>query len=259
MRRRATARLRAARSRKPSSIPSKARKNATTSSITSEPTTLAMVRRNVRTATLATLQVGACRHHEQAEDAVVEETHQPAGRVEEVERVTRRWRVDDDEVEATFVVQLVQLLHRHVLLRAAERAGDVPVEAVVQDPFGLLGITRVAHHQPVERRLRVEHQRGQAAACGARPVVRQRLGSISLGVSDSCSSPSAFASRFAGSIVTTHGVATLPRAFERDDRGGRGLADAAAAAAHDDAAGRHDLGRCCSRSRVRFTAPGSRR
>ena len=35
-------------------------------------------------------------------------------------------------------VQLVELLHRHVLLRARERAGDVPVEAVLEDALGLL-------------------------------------------------------------------------------------------------------------------------
>ena len=62
-----------ARRGSPSSMPSNARKNATTSSITSEPTTRATVRRNVCTATLATLQVRARRHHQQPEDAVVEQ------------------------------------------------------------------------------------------------------------------------------------------------------------------------------------------
>ena len=56
-------------------------------------------------------------------------------------------------------MELVELLHRHVLLRARERAGDVAVEAVVEDPFGLLVARRVARHELVERRLRVEHQR----------------------------------------------------------------------------------------------------
>ena len=50
----------------------------------------------------------------------------------------RRRRVDDDQVEAAVVVQLVQLLHRHVLLRARQRAGDVAVEAVLEDALGLL-------------------------------------------------------------------------------------------------------------------------
>ena len=47
----------------------------------------------------------------------------------------RRRRVDDDQVVAALLVQLVELLHRHVLLRARERAGDVPVEAVLEDPL----------------------------------------------------------------------------------------------------------------------------
>ena len=41
----------------------------------------------------------ARRHHQHPEDAVVEQAQEPARRVEEVERVTRRRRVDDDEVE----------------------------------------------------------------------------------------------------------------------------------------------------------------
>ena len=50
------------------------------------------------------LQVRTRRHHQQAEEAVVEETGESPRRVEEVERVPRRRRVDDDEVEAALLV-----------------------------------------------------------------------------------------------------------------------------------------------------------
>ena len=161
-----SARTCSARSRKPASIPSNARKNATMSSTTSEPTTRDTVRRNVCTATLATLQVRARRHHQQPEDAVVEHAQQPVGRVEEVERVTGRRSVDDDDLVAAVLVQLVELLHRHVFLRARERARHVAVEAVVEDAFGLFLADRVARDESVERRLRVEHQRREPAARG---------------------------------------------------------------------------------------------
>ena len=84
-------------------------------------------------------QVGTRRHHEQAEHAIVEQTYESLGRVEEVERVASGRRVDDDQIEVALVVQLVQLLHRHVLLGATERTGDVAIEAVVEDPLRLLG------------------------------------------------------------------------------------------------------------------------
>ena len=94
---------------------------------------------------------------------MVEEAREPARRVEEVERVARGRRVDDDEVEVRLLVQLVELLHRHVLLRAREPAGDVAVEAVAVDPLRLRGIDGVARDQLVEGRLGVEHHRPQLA------------------------------------------------------------------------------------------------
>ena len=118
------------------------------------------------------------RRHEHAVEAVVEEAGEPARRVEEVERVARRRRVDHDEVEVVRDVQLVELLHRHVLLRARQRAGDVPVEAVAEDALGLLRVGRVRRHEIVERRLRVEHQRPQLArpvAVDLRRRVREAL------------------------------------------------------------------------------------
>ncbi len=84
-------------------------------------------------------QIRTRRHHQELEDAVVEQPYDSLRRVEEVERVSGRWRVDDNQVEPAPIVELVQLLHRHVLLRAPERAGDVAVERVGKDPLRLFG------------------------------------------------------------------------------------------------------------------------
>ena len=130
-----------------------------------------------------------------------------------------RRRVDDDEVEAAFVVQLVQLLHRHVLLRADERTRRRCGRS------GSRGCARPARrrsalraHERVERRLRVEHQRREAAARRApfRRRVPARCGRSRCGVSGRRSSPSVSASRFAGSIVTTHALRPRRARLERE-------------------------------------------
>ena len=76
--------------------------------------------------------------------------------------------------KSPLVVQLVQLLHRHVLLRARQRAGDVAVEAVGEDALGLLGSDSAClATRSSNVRLGVEHQGPQLA----RPVaVDLRLG-----------------------------------------------------------------------------------
>ena len=60
----------------------------------------------------------------------VERLDEALRRVEEVERVRGRRRVEDEEVVARVVLHGDELLHRHVLLRAGERRGDVLVELV---------------------------------------------------------------------------------------------------------------------------------
>jgi hypothetical protein len=64
------------------------------------------------------------------------------GRVEEVERVGGGRRVEHDEVVPGVVAQGVELLHRHVLGRARERAGDLLVDLVVEDAVARLGRSR---------------------------------------------------------------------------------------------------------------------
>ena len=71
--------------------------------------------------------------HQDAVEAVVEEAGEPPRRVEEVERVAVGGVSTTTRSKSRLVVQLVELLHRHVLLRAREGAGDVAVEAVGED------------------------------------------------------------------------------------------------------------------------------
>ena len=68
-------------------------------------------------------------------------------------------RVHDDQVETVLLGQLVELLHRHVLLGARERFGQVPVDPVLEDALGLLGGVGVLADEIVEGALRVELKR----------------------------------------------------------------------------------------------------
>jgi methylmalonyl-CoA mutase cobalamin-binding subunit len=97
---------------------------------------------------------------------VVEEPGEHARRLEEVERVAARRRVDHHEVEPFVVVELVERLGRHVLLGAAQRPGDVAVEAVLEDPLSLIVVAGVGAHHLIEHRGRVEHHRPQLSALG---------------------------------------------------------------------------------------------
>ncbi len=159
-------------------MPSNARKNATTSSIASDPTTRATVRRNVCTATLATFR------YARVGIIIMRKMRLSRSRSDRrgASRKSSACRVGgvsiDDQVEVARVVELVQLLHRHVFLGAAERTRDVAVEAVVEDALRLLGRHRVAGDEPVERRLGVEHERRRARRrvwrCRRRPSGRVR-------------------------------------------------------------------------------------
>ena len=171
------------------------------SSNTSPPTTLVTVRTNAWAAHVHRLHDAPGRRHEDAVEAVVEEAGEAARGVEEVEGVAGRRRVDDDEVEVALVVELVELLRRHVLLRARERAGDVLVEAVGEDA---LGLGRRRRRCSTTRASKV----GLVSSISAHSSPGQSP-SIWVGVLERPSRPSASASRLAGSMVTT--TARRPR------------------------------------------------
>ena len=104
------------------------------------------------------------RHEEELQRAALEEVRQAVGRVEEVQRVARRRRVEHDRVVAALAVELVELGHRAELLRAGDRARQLRVDAVAQHVVARRRVGRELGDQAVERRLRVEHHRPQLAA-----------------------------------------------------------------------------------------------
>ena len=104
------------------------------------------------------------RHGQPPQQAAAEELDHPARRVEDRQRVARRWRVDDHQVEVAAGVEVVQLLHRQVLVAVHEPAGDVLVERVGEHRVADLGVGCVAHDQLVPAGLGVEHRHPQLAA-----------------------------------------------------------------------------------------------
>ena len=103
------------------------------------------------------------RRHQQLQRARVDELRQPPRRVEEVERVAGRRRVEHEQVVAALLAQLVELLHRHVLLRAGHRVGQLLVDAVGEHRVAGALVRRVPVDQLVEGALGVEHHRPQLA------------------------------------------------------------------------------------------------
>jgi len=103
------------------------------------------------------------RGHEHAVQPVVEEAHEPGRRIEEVEGVASGRGVDHHEVESLVAVEVVQLLGRHVLLGARQRARHVAIEAVGQNLVDLPGVGRVTPNQAIEGGASVEHHGPQLA------------------------------------------------------------------------------------------------
>ena len=175
-------------------------------------------------------EVGA---QEPAQDARVEEVHQPVGGLEEVERVAGGRGVEDHQVPPLVRAQLQELLHRHVLVAAGEGGGDVPVEAVAEDPLAGRGVGRVAGDEGVERALHVEHHGPQRPAARGRGSEARELDRA----------------RLARELVEAEARGEAPRGVDGADehaaagagraqgerRRRRRLADAAGAAGHQDA------------------------
>jgi hypothetical protein len=98
------------------------------------------------------------------EGARVDEAREAARSIEELERVARRRGVEHEGVVAGLGVELVELLHRHVLLRARDRVRDLRVDAVAEQPVARGGVGGVALDELVEGALGVEHHRPQLPA-----------------------------------------------------------------------------------------------
>ncbi len=143
------------------------------------------------------------RDEQDLQRAALEEVRQAVGRVEEVQRVARRRRVEHEHVEAAVVVQVVELRDGGELLRPGDRVRELLVDAVAEDVVARLRVGRQPRDEIVERRLRVEHHRPQLAFAARTPCEASSAGSTCRGSLPSSSRPSDSARRFAGSIVTT--------------------------------------------------------
>ena len=216
-------------------MPSNARKNATTSSMTSDPTTRATVRRNVCTATLATLRYARVGIISKRKMRLSSRRVQPPRRVEEVERVAGRRRVDDDQVEA----------RRRRAARAASPSPCIPAcRRARRRRCGRSGCRGCVAPVPASRRCASRAGRTSTSCRASTPTARrrarrvpsssQRLRSISLGSFGQLLEAERVGEPLGGIDRDDARVAALARAFEREHRRGRRLADAAAAAADHD-------------------------
>jgi len=125
----------------------------------------------------------------------------------------------------------VELLHRHVLLCARERAGDVAVDAVAEDAIADLRAGCVLRDQCVEGALGVEHHRVELTA-RRQPMTLEELGRHALLVHRHLVEPEAVREPTRGVDRQAQHLAALRRRMQRErGRGGR-LADTAAADGH---------------------------
>src|SRR5438128_1917124 len=181
-------------------------------------------------------EVGA---HEPLDDLAVEEVGDPPRGFEEIERVARRRGVDHDQVVAAALGQPAELLDRHVLVRAGEALREVLVEVVGEDAVAGLG-RRVALDERVPGALLVEHHRGERALRGEALRAEVLGGDVPLLAAERFEAEGA--GEPAGRVDGEHhGAPPLERAPERERRGHRRLADAAAAGRDDDLVARDEL------------------
>ena len=170
-----------------------------------------------------------------------EELRHARGRVEEVDRVAGRRRVDDDQVVLARRVDLEQALHRDVVVTLHEARGEVGVQAVLEDAVRGRRVGRVPAHEVVPRLLRVEHRGPQLAARldarGLQHLVRHPVRFVADAVeAERGREP-------AGGVDGEHErlAAEAGRGTERGRGRHRRLADTAGAAADHDLLGREEL------------------
>ena len=178
------------------------------------------------------------------------------GRLQEVQRVAAGRGVQHQQVVAPLLVQLVELLHRHVLLRAGHRVGELLVDRVGQHRVarGLVG--RVGVHELVEGALGVEHHRPQLAGAGEGVELHPGLLVAQLGQPQRVGQP-------AGGVDGEHRRLHSALGHAQGDRGrGGGLAHPARAGADHHALSPDQLldrsVTACARSRPPATSSPSR-
>jgi hypothetical protein len=151
--------------------------------------------------------------------------------------VLRRRRVEDDQVVASALRKLVDLLHCRVFGASGECIGHVLVDRIRENPFLRLGRVREAVDQSVECALHVEHQRVERARhrdsevfeCSFAEGLDGARALVGLGQAERVVEAPRRVDR-------QHQCASsAPRRLDRESCADRRLADAAGAGDHDDA------------------------
>ena len=189
----------------------------------------------------AALAAHAVRQRQPAQQPAAEEVRHPRRRIEEVDRVAGRGRVDHDEVVLATRVDLEQPLHRDVVVTLHEPRGEVVVEPVLEDAVCRHLVGRVHEHEVVPRLLGVEHRRPELAArfdaCGLQHLRWDAVRAIAETLEPE-------RGREAARRVDReheHLAAEMHGRAERGGRRDRGLADAARPAEDDDLLGGQQL------------------
>ena len=136
-------------------------------------------------------------------DPAVEELDQALGSLQEVERVLRGRRVDHDQVVGALRVELVDLLHRRVLDAARQRLRDVLIDRVLEDARAGLRRSRRSARPDRRRSASCRASARRGSPCGGTPSAASASRGSASGWLPSARTPSASASRRAGSIVST--------------------------------------------------------
>ena len=183
----------------------------------------------------------AGRDREPTEQAAREEVGHALGCLEEVDGVPGGRRVDDDQVVGAGRVDLVEPLHRDVVVALHEPAGDVLVERVGEDRVPGRGIRGVAADEVVPALLGVEHRRPQLAArlhAGLREGLRRHPG---LDVAEGLQPEGVGEAPGRIDRQHEHLAAVVHCRHRGGRRGGGRLPDAAGAAVDDDLLGGEEL------------------
>ena len=138
--------------------------------------------------------VRALAGHEHAHDALVEEERELARRLQELERVARGRRVEDDEVVLAALHESKERLGRGVLLHAGDEVAERAVEPVLEDALDFRLVGGEPAHHVLEDHARIEHPRVHHAgalhrAAGRGPASRANRAPRPGGARDRSSAP----------------------------------------------------------------------
>jgi hypothetical protein len=172
---------------------------------------------------------------EPAHRRAIERFDEPFRGIEEVERVGRRRRIEEDQIVAPLRFHRLKPLHRHVLVGASEGGGHVLIKAIVQNPVACSGTGGVALHELVERVFGVEHRNGELSRDG-QPRRRVQAGVDRLRLARESREAQAVRQPFRGVDGQTKHAFALHRGCQSQRRRRRRFSDATASDGENHAA-----------------------